>query len=416
MEEFAFDLARDCSPEFALSAACAIWPPGDARNAAIRQAASLGIDWKRLHAVAIRQGIAGLVHDGLRRASVPMPPEAARTLAEEAHTLARKSLTLTAEAVRLRDSFRASNIPLAFVKGPPLAMLAYGTIALRPYRDLDLLVPEGQAMSAAALLEREGYQRTDPGPAASARQIATWMRMHKDFAYIHKARRTIVELHWRLVENPTLQRQIPSPELWIDATIADGVQVKTLAIDDLLVYLTMHGAHHGWARMKWAADLAALLAADPARAAQLLALAERAGASRSARQLLLLVHVLFGTPLPTGWQSGGFEGRIVRWLARRALAVMTRDGGSGDPAHRVFGAAGVSVSRFLLRPDWRFKLAQLRCALVSSEDWRFLPLPPALHSFYPALRLPLWFGRRMAQAHSARRRLRAGRTRGQRRP
>jgi hypothetical protein len=392
------------SPELALAAACALWPPGESRIDAVRKAAVYGIDWPRLLAVSRRHGIVGLVHDGLNRAAIAIPNEAASALAAEAHAIARTSLRLAAEAGRLQGAFEAAGVPVAFVKGPALAQLVYGTLALRPCRDLDLLVPEPQAMAAAALLEREGYRRTDPAPEIGRKLIATWMRSHHDFGYFHDARQIIVELHWRLVENPLLQTIVPQPPTWVVVPIAPRIVLSTLAADDLLVYLTMHGAHHGWARLKWVADVVALLAADPGGADRLLELAEQRGVSRGAWQLLLIAQLLFGTSLPVRVPADKLEGWVVQWLARTALRVITRDGGATGPNDRAFGAMGISVSRLFMKPGWRFKLQQLRCGLVSSDDWTLLKLPPRLQPFYPLLRMPLWLGRRvsLARRHSSR--------------
>jgi hypothetical protein len=136
----------------------------------------------------------------------------------------------------------------------------------------------------------------------------------------------------------------------------------------------------------------------------MLTLAERDGVSRGVWQLLLIAHVLFGTAIPARAHRDRFEERIVQWLARTALAVMTRDGGTTGPNDRAFGAMGISISRFLMKPSWRFKLEQLRSGLVSSDDWLLVKLPPRLQPFYPVLRMPLWLGRRvsLARQHSSR--------------
>lgn len=399
-----FTLSSPLSAELALAAACVLWPHSERRIAAIHRASRETIDWPRFIRTVARHGVVGMAHDGLRRAGAAGPAEALEALGRQASAVARRNLAMAAEAIRLHRTFSDANLPVAFLKGLPLAMLAYGTIALRPCRDLDVLVPEARVLEAAALLERSGYRRTEPGPAIGAQQIATWMRTRKDFTYFHDEWRIIVELHWRLTDNPLLQNVIHEPATWAEVPIAAGVTLPTLAMDDLLVYLTMHGAHHGWARMKWVADLAALLAAEPDRANLLLALAERRDVGRGAAQLLVISHALFATNLPARWAANRSEERIVRWLARTALAVMMRGGGTTEPHERVFGAARISLSRFLMKRDWRFKRAQLGCALTSGDDWQLVKLPRSLQPLYRLLRLPLWLGRRISWARGARRR------------
>mgnify|MGYP006155727539 CR=1 FL=1 len=39
--------------------------------------------------------------------------------------------------------------------------------------------------------------------------------------------------------------------------------VQAGLVDELVVYLAAHGTNHGWSRLKWLADFAAFLAAQP---------------------------------------------------------------------------------------------------------------------------------------------------------
>src|SRR5947209_3453667 len=78
--------------EFMLAAACCRWPPSEARNLAIQDAAAAGIDWQRLVGVARRHRVGGLIHDGLKRAQVNPPLEVSERFRESALGIVRTNL------------------------------------------------------------------------------------------------------------------------------------------------------------------------------------------------------------------------------------------------------------------------------------------------------------------------------------
>ena len=145
-------MARSFSPEFRLAAACAMWPPSDRRTEAIRAAAAGPLDWPRFLRVARRHQVVGLVHDGLTRARPDVPPEIAREIGAQAATLVRENLEMAREALRVQRLFDDADLPVLFVKGAALAVLAFGNLGLRGGKDIDLLVPYETLPAATALI------------------------------------------------------------------------------------------------------------------------------------------------------------------------------------------------------------------------------------------------------------------------
>ena len=87
----------------------------------------------------------GLVHEGLTRARPDVPPEIVREIGAQAATLVRENLAMARESLRLQRLFDDADLPVLFVKGAALAMLAFGNLGLRAGQDIDLLVPYGDA-------------------------------------------------------------------------------------------------------------------------------------------------------------------------------------------------------------------------------------------------------------------------------
>jgi hypothetical protein len=114
--------------EFDLVVACCRWPPSPARVEAVRAAGARAPDWRRVLAIAARHRVEGLVNDGLLAAGVDMPNAVSEAFADRARRVARGSLELAAESVRLQRCFDAARVPVMVLKGAAVEWLAYGRL------------------------------------------------------------------------------------------------------------------------------------------------------------------------------------------------------------------------------------------------------------------------------------------------
>ena len=172
--------------------------------------------------------------------------------------------------------------------------------------------------------------------------------LRKDIGFIHDVTGVRVELHWRLFLNSHAfaETSIMTASRIIPVTGAAGL--RTFGEEDLFAYLCMHGSLHWWHRLKWLADVNALLAAKPDRDVELLiGCAEARGAGRAATQALLLCHRLMGRqpPRPTSKQANGI---IARWLETTALKALTAGRGEYGPHFTLFGTTRGSLSAIFL--------------------------------------------------------------------
>src|SRR5258706_13933911 len=282
------------SREFLFVAACCVWPPN---GASLDAAVGGPLGWRRGARLSARHRVDGLVNGAL--SSLDAPVEVKREIATRAASLARDNLDLAAEALRLQRLFGEANIPVLFLKGLTLAVLAFGNLGSRHGKDIDILVAPENAAAATKLIEQAGYRRHDPPPELSDRQVQSLRRLRKDSSFYHQDGAFEVELHWRLLDNPHLMRatSISSPSRRVP--IGSGVALATLTDDDLFAYLCAHGANHCWYRLKWLADVGALLA--PESESEIVRLYEAAvarGVGSAAAQALLLCRRLFSTRLP----------------------------------------------------------------------------------------------------------------------
>jgi hypothetical protein len=396
-------MAPPYSLEFQLAAACSMWPPSDRRTETIRAAAAGPLDWPRFLRVAKRHRVLGLAHDGLTRAQLGVPSDIAREIGAHAATLVREHLAMAAEALRLQRLFDESDLPVLFVKGASLAVLAFGNLGLSGGQDIDLLVPQETLPAATALVERAGYRRFDPPPGISDAQLRLLMLIRKDFCFAHPSTGIPIELHWRLFLNPHAMAESSIMAASRIVPLTNTMGLRTFGEEDLFAYLCMHGALHWWNRLKWLADVSALLASTPEDGVErLVRAAEARGVGRAAAQALLLCRRLLGTALPAQLMATLGKSATVRWLEATALEAMTTGQSERDPHDARFGTTRGSLSTFLLSRGWRYRLAELNLHLTNQNDVLTVPLPDRLRFLYPILRLPLWVWRHAAKRHISR--------------
>jgi hypothetical protein len=379
-------------PEFLLAVACCRWPPAPAREALVRNRVE-GIDWGRFGALLRRHRIEGLAHHALSAAAVSLPPQFGAVLAAEASAIARQNLAFAAESRRLARLFEAGQVPFLFVKGATLDKLAYGTLALKKGRDIDLSIAPETVERACELMKEAGYDRVIPGPEIGPERFPIWVRLCKETNWKHPKTGIFVELHNGLVDNPELLRGVGahSPAQMVE--IGPGIRLQTLRDEELYAYLCVHGATHAWSRLKWIGDLAAFLShRSPDGIERLHRAAIGFGSGRASAQALLLCADLFDTRLSPSLAAELAADRSARWLARAALRVMA---GEEELDDTVFGTVPIHLSHFLLGPGLGFKLAEAGRKMQSRHDQVSLKLPRPLRFLYPIILLPSWVWRRI---------------------
>jgi hypothetical protein len=383
------------SPEFRLIAACCRWPPSARRDIAIRDAVEKLNDWHRFLWLADRHRVAGLVYKALASAQTEPPAAVTEALSTRTQRILRRHLALLSESVRLQRALETASISCLTLKGVGLAQLAYGALSAKDTRDIDLLVSPDRAEAALHILQREGYALSYPAAELSDAQSRAVFRYAREVQLLNPSKGLRVELQWRLTKNPLLLAGVDVHSATQSVAVSGGVSIRTLAPDNLFAYLCVHGAQHAWSRLKWLADFDALASATGADLLLGYRHAESIGAGRCAGLALLLCHQLFDLDLPTVLSDEIDRDRNVRRLATIAIDTMCDDYAEADKRRSFASAMRILRAQFLLGKGPAFFVAQYSTEAVRTLDLIELPLPPALHFLYPALRLPLWLWRRV---------------------
>ncbi len=358
MKQEETDLPAIETAEFAFVIAACKWPNGPVEHEVLRDCASRVADWPRVTEIVARHRVAGLVAATTRAAGVVMGSPAQEVISSWAREDAAKELLLFRQTRQLVDLLQDDAIEVRVLKGLATAIEAYGRLGVRFSNDIDLLISPGKALQALRVLERAGFVRSAPDAAASAREMRRFLARNKDFIFTQPETGVVVELHWRLFQNKWL---LPLPANLAPAhMVFGGASLPILPADLALLFHCAHGGEHGWARLKWVADLAALLQQGPDRANLLIAMARERKILRLVGPGLMISAKLFGTPLPEDVALMFRNRRRFRWITRVAWHSLVGAENGIELEDLGSAAARKNLGHYLVSNDPRHWLAELR--------------------------------------------------------
>src|ERR1700737_1410540 len=249
------NLPASSSPEWAALLQCA--SPHSALS--ILSALLREVSLPPLLAEAERHGIISLLASSVARVEQNLaPPEFAQKIQQLHRAQVLAALQMTAELFRLIDQFRDAGLDILLVKGPSLALRAYGDTGARQYGDLDFLVRQKDILRATELMISAGYQPEIPDKALNAQKIPG------QYVFVRIAAPLLVELHTERTMR-YFPRGLPIEDFFARRQLVnvDGHQIPALAIEDELILICIHGAKHLWERLSLVADVAAFVARQP---------------------------------------------------------------------------------------------------------------------------------------------------------
>ena len=209
----------------------------------------------------------------------------------------KRNVALFDELAQVIETLAKESIQAIPLSGPVLAIKVHGNLGFFALKDLELAVRDSDIGRAISIMRGLGYERKSSGSATrpvSAPGLRGREIMRND------AKGFIVELQARLAPI-AMALDIDYPALWRRATHIDllGRTILTLAPEDELLILAVQGGKDLWWNVKWACDVAALIAAHPnLNGSELL---ERARGQGCERMLLLataLARQCFGSAVP----------------------------------------------------------------------------------------------------------------------
>jgi Uncharacterised nucleotidyltransferase len=371
----------DLPTEAALVLCCATTAVTPERTTLASGLAARVRNWDSVIDIAKRHAVLPLVHRYLNlECLAAVPPDAMAKLRTQWQLTILYNRHLAAELVRLTSLLAAAGVPAVSFKGPVLAAMAYGSIELRQFVDLDILVHQTDLPRVADVLTAEGYL----SPHTRREGLATGYFQECEDAFFAGDAMGAVDVHWKVT--PRAFRFAPDEESFWDRAHAVDLEfgtVTAIAPEDLLLYICVHAAKHGWVTLGSICDVAETVRARPA--IDLMAMLDEATALGSRRMFLtgiLLAQEQVGAPVQADVVAIARRDRAVESLARRVASQLF----SGDgPGRSRFDPWAVPL-RSIESTRARMRYVVRRMLAPTMGDYELVQLPASMFPLYWIIR------------------------------
>ena len=348
-------------------------------SARIQQILRHHIDWERLLQLAQHHGLVPLLYRRLSAAVEISRSASLEELRQQDKLNTHQTLWLTLELLSVHRHLAARGLEILPYKGPVLAEILYGNVALRQFSDLDLLVRSHDLPRIKAALAELGYE---PGLHLSRAAERAYIKSGYEYTFDGAHGRNLLEIKWRILP------QFYSIGFEVDdfferavAVTVEGQKLRTLCDQDLMLVLCVHAAKHAWRQLSWLCDIVQLARSRSLDWAALQAQAARLGIERIVAVSFLLAHKLLGASLPA--QLDLQKDAAVEATAQRILQLIVAD--------TEFDPESVPYFRLMmdLRERWRDRASSLwrLCVTPGAGEWSAIQLPGPLFPLYRVVRV-----------------------------
>ncbi len=249
---------HDLSPEYELIVCCARCQMDADMSAGIETLVEGKINWDHLLRSARENHAIPLLYRHLSDICPGnLPDTVLDQLRQYFNDTVRQNLFQTGELVSLLGLFESHAIMAVPLKGPVLGAFFYDNLGIREFSDLDILIQKQDVPQAREILADRGYKSIYQ---MSASQEAANLCFSQEWLFVHSLYQNYVDLHWCLLSGPS-SFLVKSRDLWgrFETIPFAGTMIRALSREDLILFLCIHGAKHGWRRLIWICDIAELI-------------------------------------------------------------------------------------------------------------------------------------------------------------
>jgi hypothetical protein len=208
-------------------------------------------------------------------------------------------------------------IDFILLKGLPLSHLIYNSISHRSSKDIDILISDDQLEAVISALYDAGYIVEIPD-RSSIIGNKIFKNYYNQIQASHKDRNLCVEIHWRCTTNKNMFT--PSVKELLGIAVEKnihGVLVKTMPLNETIIYLSCHFARTQTLRLKWLCDIDTIIKINNLNWNEIEQLAEKYSCLFALHSTLQLSNNLLNTPLPNNLRKiSRFRGLLYLKLSK----------------------------------------------------------------------------------------------------
>jgi hypothetical protein len=353
----------------------------------VKDLISQPFSWDELIQLSERHRLLLMLYKNLKEDSLFFQLELPPTLKEKYLAQTQHVLRLATEGVRISNRLNDEGISSLLLKGPFLSQQIYGDTALRPSRDVDILVLPENIKRVNVILLNEGYRMVYPDFTLSKKQEKFYQKHKNQFAYRNTENGCLVELHWRLFSQKSLF-PLTTEEVFAESQelVIGGMPIRVLSKKHTLEYLCLHGSLHQWFRLHWLRDIAQILVDEKLTPLEIIDQSRLNGNDRPVEQAIILANLFFGSPgPPPNIKSKSVVDGIV------GHAVTAAIGNESRLLSKKIDRLQMPIYRMKLKRSFRYKLSSWTILQPNFNDWKILKLPDSLFFLYFFLRPFVWF-------------------------
>ena len=165
-------------------------------SARIQQILQHDVDWKRVVQLAHHHGLVPLVYRRLSGEMDANRSSGLEALRQHDTANAHRTLWLTLELLNIHRHLQARGLEVLPYKGPVLAEMLYGNVALRQFSDLDLLIRSHDLPAIKEALAQLGYA---PGLRLAQAAERDYLKSGYEYTFDGARGRNLLEIKWQIL-------------------------------------------------------------------------------------------------------------------------------------------------------------------------------------------------------------------------
>jgi Uncharacterised nucleotidyltransferase len=340
-------------------------------------------DWLCLLNLSKRHGLMPLLYWSVSITDFKAVPENVLAhIRNEFRINSKRNLLITTELIKILELLKKNDIRVTSLKGPALAMQAYGDISFRQFADLDILIDHEDVEIAIEVLQNQGYTNKMLMP----QNRMSLIKGGYDYELYNRALQLTIELHWEISER--LFRQ----EIDAASIIARSVNLSFLGnnlvspcIEDLLLLSCHHGSKHAWDRLSLPCDVAGLIITKDIDFDFLFEQAQRPMDHRALLLGLILIKELFLIPIDEAVQKNKYwkdMKKIAEIAVKKNIFAENSLGYNNSQKFRRF----IFYTNMFEQPYEKLSYLTSLIIFPSQSDISSIELPATLYPLYYFIR------------------------------
>lgn len=338
-------------------------------------------NYQDIHRLSHKHGIYPLLYKTIRSIRPDSLSSETDDLFKQSNmAITQRNMLMSAELLQLMHLFDANSIDAMAFKGPVLGEMAYGSVTLRQYGDLDILIKKDDIGKTLSLLQKRGYT---PEIELEKSTLETFYNCVNVIG-LHRGS-VRVEIHWELLsKNYAIDWE--EKKLWRESETIEinRKPINMLSFENHILYLCAHGSKHLFERLEWICDIdRAIRAKSDVNWSHLILEAKELGIERMLLLGLALSKLFFDLPLPQDIIEKIENDPAIETLTQKVIAMHY----SGEEqASRSYSSFGL-LWQMRERLSDRLRFAYRGLFAPKFDDFKFVQLPKELLFLYPFVRL-----------------------------